>query len=248
MPVHDWMRVDAGTFHHFHHSWIEEIQRALNKGLLPSDYYAMSEQIAGGLGPDVLTLHRPASRSASTPTPGGAVTLDAAPPQVVFRARGERQAYAAKAKAVAIRHRSDHKVVAVVEIVSPGNKNNQNGLTAFLRKAEEMLNSGVHLLIVDLFPPGPRDPEGLFPLIWGEQTTPPFLLPDDKRLAVMAFAAGACPEAFAEPVGVGDRLPDMPLFLTPTDYVPLPLDATYQAAWEALPSIWQDELTRLPAP
>jgi hypothetical protein len=36
--------VDAGIFYHFHHSWIEEIQRVLNGGQLPSDYYALAEQ------------------------------------------------------------------------------------------------------------------------------------------------------------------------------------------------------------
>jgi hypothetical protein len=35
MPIHDWTRVDAGIFHDFHHSWIEEIKRALNRGLRP---------------------------------------------------------------------------------------------------------------------------------------------------------------------------------------------------------------------
>src|SRR3954471_23482667 len=56
MPVHDWTRVDAGIFHGFHYSWIEEIARALNLGLLPEDYYALPEQHAAGFGPDVLTL------------------------------------------------------------------------------------------------------------------------------------------------------------------------------------------------
>ena len=64
--------------------------------------------------------------------------------------------YAAKAKAVVIRHVSRHQVVAMVEILSPGNKNNQNGLNAFVRKAQEALAAGIHLLLVDLFPPGPR--------------------------------------------------------------------------------------------
>ena len=35
MPVHDWTRVDAGTFHAFHTLWIGEIMKALNAGLLP---------------------------------------------------------------------------------------------------------------------------------------------------------------------------------------------------------------------
>ena len=56
MAIHDWSRVDAGIFHHFHHGWIEELQRALNGGVLPADYYALAEQFAGGFGPDVLTL------------------------------------------------------------------------------------------------------------------------------------------------------------------------------------------------
>src|SRR3954452_13923135 len=56
MPVHDWTRVDAGIFHAFHHEWISEIGRALNRGLLPTDYYALPEQQAAGFGPDVLTL------------------------------------------------------------------------------------------------------------------------------------------------------------------------------------------------
>ncbi len=61
MPIHDWTRVDAGIFHDFHHSWIEEIKRALNRGLLPGVYYALAEQITGNLGPGVLTLHYPSA-------------------------------------------------------------------------------------------------------------------------------------------------------------------------------------------
>ena len=56
MPIHDWTRVGAGTWHDFHLAWIAEIRNVLNEGLLPQDYYAQAEQIAGPLGPDVLTL------------------------------------------------------------------------------------------------------------------------------------------------------------------------------------------------
>ena len=56
MPMHDWTRVEAGIYHDFHHEWISEIKRALNRGLLPEDYYALAEQQAAGFGPDVLTL------------------------------------------------------------------------------------------------------------------------------------------------------------------------------------------------
>src|SRR5205823_3232838 len=120
-----------------HHAWIEEIARTLNRGLLPSPYYALAEQIAGGRGPDVLTLQGPTRGEPPEGNPPGAVALAAAPPRVHFRARVEIDAYARKAKAVVIRHTSGHPVIAVIEIVSPGNKNSRHGVRAFVEKAAE---------------------------------------------------------------------------------------------------------------
>ena len=85
MAVHDWTRVDAGIFHAFHHDWITEISRALNRGLLPADYYALPEQIAGEFGPDVLTLNATGRRGV-TPVEGdigGGIALAVEPPQVL---------------------------------------------------------------------------------------------------------------------------------------------------------------------
>jgi hypothetical protein len=39
MPIHDWTRVNAATFHDFHSAWITHLTEALNFGLLPSDHY-----------------------------------------------------------------------------------------------------------------------------------------------------------------------------------------------------------------
>ena len=250
MPIHDWTRVDAGIFHDFHHSWIEEIKRALNRGLLPGDYYALAEQITGNLGPDVLTLHYPVSGSRSvesSPSSGG-IAVASAPPKARFHARSEVDQYARKAKAVVIRHRSHHDVVAMVEIVSPGNKSSQNEPSSFVRKADQALMAGVHLLIVDLFAPGPRDPSGIHRAIWGEGREGDFALPDDKPLTCVSYVGSPCIEVFLEPVAVGDPLPEMPLFLTPELYVPLPLDATYVAAWDAFPAVWQSVLAAAAAP
>src|SRR5258707_13807810 len=82
--------------------------------------------------------------------PGGGVALALAPPKVRIRMRSEANRYAARAKTVAIRHVSNHEVVAMVEIISPGNKNNQNGLNAFVSKARQALAAGIDLLIGDL--------------------------------------------------------------------------------------------------
>lgn len=50
MPIHDWTHVDAGIFHDFHSTWIPLLKQALNQ-TLPSDYYALSEQLAAFLEP-----------------------------------------------------------------------------------------------------------------------------------------------------------------------------------------------------
>ena len=58
---------------------------ALNRGLLPSGFYALGEQFAGGLGPDVLTLQATNSGVGLVEEAPGGVALAAAPPKVRFR-------------------------------------------------------------------------------------------------------------------------------------------------------------------
>ena len=43
MPLHDWTRVPAGLFHHFHQFWAVEICRKLNRGRLPPGLSALVE-------------------------------------------------------------------------------------------------------------------------------------------------------------------------------------------------------------
>jgi hypothetical protein len=160
--------------------------------------------------------------------------------------RSEANRYAAKAKIVAIRHVSNHQVVAMVETISPGNKNNQNGLNAFVRNAREALAAGIHLLLVDLFPPSSRDPQGIHRAVWGEDCGEDYALPEDKPLTCVAYVGGPGAEAFVELVAVGDALPEMPLFLTPEVYVSVPLEATYESAWKGMPAYWRDVLTAAP--
>lgn len=243
MPIHDWTRVGAGIFHDFHHTWIAELKRTLNDGLLPSGYYALAEQIAGGFGPDVLALEAPSNAGGGTaPREGGGVAVQLSPPKVQFHARAEIDEYAAKAKSVVIRHASDHRVVAVLEIVSPGNKGSRPALRSFVDKADEMIRGGVHLLMVDLFPPGAIDPQGIHNAIWQTFGEELFFSPSGKSLVLASYIAGPCPEAFVEPAAVGEPLADMPLFLATDWYVPVPLEVTYQSAWHAVPSVWRDAL------
>jgi hypothetical protein len=227
----------------------------LNAGLLPPDYYALAEQIAGGLGPDVLTLESVRAEPARadddetrTGSGGGnSVALTAVPPKVRFTATAEPETYARRRSRIAIRHSTGDQVVAMLEIVSPGNKGSRHALRSFVEKAVELLDAGIHLLVVDLFPPGPRDPQGIHGAIWSEIVDDDFQLPAGQPLTLVAYSAGEVKRAFIEPVAAGADLPDMPLFLEPDRYVPVPLEETYQSAFDAVPKRWQRELGSSPA-
>jgi hypothetical protein len=83
MPVHDWTKVDAGSFHDFHCGWIIHLKESLNAGLLPDGYYAMAEQHARDQIPDVLTLRGPALDVSPRPLPGDrGLALADVPPRV----------------------------------------------------------------------------------------------------------------------------------------------------------------------
>lgn len=146
----------AGIFHHFHLEWIGDLSRVLNRGLLPGDYYALAEEPAGG------------------------ILLAASPPRVKLRSRAEPDVDAARARSVVIRHASNHRIVAILEIVSPGNKSSRHAIAAFLDKAVQILRAGIYLIVVDLFPPGPRDPQGIHTLIWDEFIDNDFALPSSR--------------------------------------------------------------------
>jgi len=234
MPIHDWTRVDAGLFHAFHQSWIVRLCDALNAGGLPQDYFALPEQSIRGPIPDVLTLRLSSDvvdREESNP--GVAVAIE--PPRARVVRRLEQKVYARKAGRVAIRHRQG-QIVAVIEIVSPGNKASRAELRAFVEKASDLVERGVHLLIINLFPPTKRDPQGIHKLIWDELEEEDFDLPADKPLILASYEAGPDWVAYVEPVAAGDALPDMPLFLRSGFYVPAPLESTYQATWRHFPA------------
>jgi Protein of unknown function (DUF4058) len=82
------------------------------------------------------------------------------PPRTRYVQRAEADAYARKANRVTVRHKQG-RVVAVLEIVSPGNKSGRTALHNFVEKMTDLLDQGIHLLIVDLFPPSNRDPQGI---------------------------------------------------------------------------------------
>jgi hypothetical protein len=256
MTLHDWTRVSVGVFHHFHQRWIGTITDVLNDRLLPSQYYALDEQQGAGFESDVLTLKvsegsepvdgpgeaapaNPGSERAPDDDPGGVLVAE---PKVRVTAESDLQFYRRKQNVVSVRHVSGDRLLAVVEIVYKGNKSGRRAFDNFVRKAAELLALQVHLLILDLQPAGPRDPQGIHGAIWEDVAGQDYSRPADKPLTLAAYESGVVARAFIEPVAVGDELIDMPLFLEPGRHVEVPLEETYRTAFLSVPRRWRTVL------
>jgi hypothetical protein len=236
MPIHDWKRVPDDTFHDFHATWIPQIKRSLNRGILPAGYYAMAEQIAGGFEPDVLTLQAIENIDGDVETiEQGGTAIAVRPPKVSIQAKLERSLYARKANRIVIRHRSGDRIVALVEIVSAGNKSSQRDFDAFVEKAAAAIYGGIHLSIVDLHPPTSRDPQGIHGAIWSHLGDSTYKAPSNKPLTLAAYVGKPDFTAFVEPLAVGDVLPALPVILSPLRYVEVPLEESYMAAVAEIP-------------
>jgi hypothetical protein len=135
-----------------------------------------------------------------------------------------------------------------VEIVSPANKDRAAHVAEFADKAEAALRQGIHLLLADLFPPGPYDPRGMDAEIWRRFDEEPYQLPSNEPLTLASYVADPTPVAYLEHFAVGSPLVEMPLFLNPDRYINVPLESTYTDAYRGLPAFWRGVLEAPPSP
>jgi hypothetical protein len=241
MPMHDWTRVDPNDYHDFHGAWIYALRTALNNGLLPAGYFALAEHTTPPIIPDVVTLSLP-----DDPPPPFSHTIDAngdggvavatAPTTIVATAPGKKIKPAGRRR-VAIHHARSRVIVAVIEIVSPSNKKNKPEFADLIGKTVQLLRQGAHVMLIDPFPPSNRDPNGINAVVWKELTgkSP---APAGKPLTLASYVAlgGNTFTSYVEPLSVGDRLPDMRLYLSSEYFVKTPLEETYQVAWQGFPA------------
>jgi hypothetical protein len=234
MPIHDWTCVPSGLFHHFHQSWSIRIVDALNAGLLPAGIAALVEQRSGPREADVLAIEARTRWPRLDPEFGGVATKE--PPATRMVQRSNQEIYAGRANRIVLRHHLG-RILAVIEILSPGNKDTRAALHDFVDKTVEFLREGIHVLVIDLFPPTPRDPQGIHKVVWDEIGEGPFAFPPGKDRTLVSYESGDERTAYVEPLAVGDELPDMPLFLSSRLrlHVPVPLESTYQATWSVTP-------------
>lgn len=240
MPMHNWTKVPPGTYHNFHYRWIAAIMDQLNAGLLPPGCFAMAEQVIGRPEPDVVALKGFEVSDQSIAQSTLVLAEPASKPSTSLVMKAEIERYSLKANRIVVRH-SSGEVLAIIELISPGNKSSISAIRSIVDKLVDLFYNGINLLVVDPFPPGPRDPNGIHALIWEQVNDEPFLLPPDRPLTCASYQASPTKTAWIEPISVGMELPVMPLFLKGQAYINLPLESSYQETWGFLPK----ELKRL---
>jgi hypothetical protein len=246
MNLHDWSRVEDGTFHHFHGAWIFRLADALNDGILPPGYFALAEQHLGRKVADVMLPHAsdPEKTPRLPPPPGDkAVALAEAPPRV-SRTRVLEPGSSRRQRTLTIRDSVGDRIVALVEIVSRSNKASAQAVGEFVGKIAGALRTGIHAVVIDVFPPGPHDPRGMPQAVAEEFADEDEQRPQDKPLTFASYAARSVPVAFLQHLAVGDPVPNVPLFVTPDHYVELPLAATYAAVIRAIPQPRREVIER----
>lgn len=246
MAIHDWTRIFAGGFHHFHQAWVLRISDQLNRSILPDGYFAAAEQASGASYPDVVALEMDVQEPGNSDEfestvlkQSGGVTVADAPPRVRFTFDSEVVQYAEKADRIAIRNVNGNKTVAIIEVISPGNKHSGLAFNKFREEVHFLIERGIQILIIDLFPPGTFDPEGI---ARGLQIESESLVPrttNDEPLSFISLRVSDHVSGFVEFGCVGKDVPTMPLFLNSERYVNVPLNDSYAEAWTSFPRPWQ---------
>jgi Protein of unknown function (DUF4058) len=224
MPIHDWSGTSEGEFHDLHLAWLAELRKVLNKNILPPGFYARAEQRIGIIEPDMVAFDQRVEPFGET---GGLAIAEVQPKT---REQYHRSSSVARQRQLVIRHKRTDRAVAFLEIVSPGNRQSTVEVERFVRKAQASLAHGYHLLIIDLFPPNNMLPFGVHARIW-ESDVSDFIVEPERPLFLLSYVAGADEVAYVEPVAVGQQMMDMPLFLSPTEYVNVPMESTYMEAF-----------------
>jgi hypothetical protein len=217
----------------FHSRWANSIADALNR-LLPSRYTAEVQLHLGShVEADVAEFERAAEPAAAINGPGDGVSVQTwAPPAAalvipaVFPDDFEVQV---------LDQLDDARLVAVVELVSPRNKDRPESRRAFAAKCVAYLQRGIGLVVVDVVTTRQFNLHN--------ETLALFGVAEASRMPVgqFTYAVAYRPARRGEQneidvwpvaVAVGEVLPLLPLALKGARAVPLDLEAAYSDARE----------------
>jgi hypothetical protein len=240
MPLRDHFRpplAERTTWEAFHGGWPMVIVQALN-AKLPPDYVAEPRvhlgsafeiDVAGFEDSDAESWPQPAN-----PEDGGIATAAWSPARPALLLEADLPTPSEYEVLVydVSRHR---RLVAAIELVSPGNKDRQENRRAFVHRCDALLHQGVCVVIVDVVTVRTASLYGDLQERIGAAETP---------LAREPIYAVACRGlrngerwrvvAWEHALTLGETLPTLPLWLTDHMFTPLDLEASYEATCRSL--------------
>jgi hypothetical protein len=221
-PLHPWES--------FHAAWADAIMGQLNQLLPPRYFAAIHVHLGNRVEADVAEFEQPQATEPGNGAAGGVATATWAPPTVtttlaaVFPDSIEVQVFDTRDGAV---------LVAVVELVSPSNKDRVEARPAFAAKCSAYLQRGVGVVVVDIVTNRQAD-------LYADLVS---LLRQPEAAGYLAgaplHAAAYRPvrrqetnqiDVWLRPLAVGEPLPVLPLALRGAGCVPLDLEAAYTEA------------------
>ncbi len=230
MPLLDHSDPPLSSRHHwesFHVTWASRIADALNEELLPEGYFAEEHAHAGArIEIDVATFTEAAS---AAPT-GVVATLTYAPPMptlsvpAAFPDEFEVRIYEAEGGA---------RLVAALELISPGNKDRDAHRRAFATKCAGYLAQGIALIVVDVVTNRLANLHAEIMHLLGQSREA------STQAASSLYAVAYRPlirdseatiEIWVEALAVGRELPTLPLTLNAELVLPIDLEASYSTA------------------
>jgi hypothetical protein len=200
----------------FHHAWATFIAQQLNQGPLPVDYFAVPE-ISLGPKPGAITDLSPARSKLVAP--------------VDFAHLDYFETHVYQDLGVA-------ELRAVIELVSPANKDRSSSRRTFAAKCAGYLKHGVGMLIVDVVTSRTANlHEELFDVL--EVTGRGTAWESPTGLSAIAYRAVTLRnsprvEVWPEPLVLGEALPVLPLWLALDLAVPVRLEDSYLATCRSL--------------
>jgi hypothetical protein len=145
-----------------------------------------------------------------------------------------------RGRRLVVRHVSGHQVVAILEIVSPAIKDRRGSVRALTDKIVGILEANVQVLLIDLLRPTRHDPHGLHGAVWSWFDARPYTPPATAPLTLASYVwRQTKPQAYLQPVAVGQVLIDILLFLNAERDINFPLESTYVTAYEEMPAYWR---------
>jgi hypothetical protein len=214
----------------FHATWAVVLMETLNR-VLPAQRYLAEVQVSLGTDVQADVAEFDLSPQAADNGAGGGVAVQTWAP--LAAAQTVPFTFPDDVEVQVVDYRDGARLAAVIELISPANKDRPDRRRAFAAKCLAYLQRGVGLINVDIVTDSRANLHNDLMDLLGQ--VPVAALPADVYLYAVAYRPARRGDAdlldlWPAPLAVGQPLPLLPLALRGAFFVPVDLEATYTEA------------------